>query len=351
MHDRFLRPRLLSALLVTITTAACGDDAPADRNACDFVSEACHDVAPGDPAIAECDELGHAGVVTACEARLASCLALCAPQTDAGSGDAGAPTDAYVPSDAGPRDVVVRFVPRVGSEAFDCESTYTMGSPAVLASPVDFRFYVHDVRLVDARGEEVALAMSEDDFQHMGVALIDFEDATGTCDSGDAETRDTIRGTVPAGDYVGLRFRIGVPFALNHADLTSLPSPLNRTSLFWSWRGGHLFFSGVTRTAGDAPNTHFTHVGSTMCSGDPAMGMPVTGCARPNRPSIDLDGFDPESDAIIVDLAEVKADVDVATGAGCHSFTDACAFPFDALGLNWSTGSETPSTQTVFRVE
>jgi uncharacterized repeat protein (TIGR04052 family) len=242
-----------------------------------------------------------------------------------------------------------------------------MGSPAVEAQPVDLRFYVHDVRLVTDGGSEVPLALTDGPFQRMGVVLLDFEDATGTCDQGDAATNAEIRGTVPAGDYVGIRFRIGVPFELNHLDLTSLPSPLNRTSLFWSWNLGHIFFAGTTRTvvgaggggvdagAPDAgvpgPNDHFTHVGSTMCVGDPAMGVPVTSCARPNRASIELADFDAATDEIVVDLAAAKADVDISDNAGCHSFSDACAAPFEALGLDWSTGGATPATQTVFRVE
>jgi hypothetical protein len=43
---------------------------------------------------------------------------------------------------------------------------------------------------------------------------------------------------------------------------------------------------------------------------------------------------------------------DLTTSAGCHSFSeDTCSYPFDAVGLNWYTGSQTPTTQKVFRID
>ena len=106
--------------------------------------------------------------------------------------------------------------------------------------------------------------------------------------------------------------------------------------------------------AGTAPvaNDHFTHVGSTMCSGDPASGVPRDHVRKPNRPEIVLDAFDPATDEIVADLGAGEAPTRTSrpTQAATRS-PHVCAFPFDALGLNWSTGSVTPTTQTVFRVE
>jgi len=331
MSNRFLGLTLLCAASLL---SACGDDddAPVDGGS-------------SDTGIADAN-LPDAGPVDAGDA-------------DAGLSDAG--TDAG-PVDGGPSEVVLRFSPRVGTAPFSCTDTYMLGTPAAEAEPVDFRLYVHDVRLVDAAGGEAPVTLADNAFQNMGVALLDFEDASGGCNQGDAETNSEIRGTVPAGDYVGVAFRVGIPFAINHEDLTSLPSPLNRTSLFWSWRSGHLFVAGVSRTivaAGGAapdaglpgPNEHYTHIGSTMCVGDPAMGTPVTSCARPNRAAIALGAFDATTDEIIVDFGALKASVNVADNIGCHSSTDVCSGPFAALGIDWSTGGETPDTQTVFRVE
>lgn len=340
----------LTLLACIVTLAAC-DTAPpvTGRDACDYIADACH----GGTGVAEtCHELGHDGVLGDCEAMLASCLVACT--YDAGSSpDAAEPADAGVDApttpDAGTADVVLAFSPRMGDAPFSCAGTFSLGTPAADARPTDFRFYVHDVRLLTPEGDEVPLTLTEGPFSAMGVALIDFEDATGTCVDGDAETNLEVRGTAPARAYSGVVFRIGVPFELNHVDLTTLPAPLNRTSLFWSWGLGHIFFAASATHVASA-NTRYTHVGSTQCTGDPAMGDPVTSCGRPNRPEIRLTSFDPTADVIVADFAEVVADDDLS-GESCHSFSDDCAFAFDALGLNYATGSLTPSTQTVFRVE
>jgi hypothetical protein len=81
------------------------------------------------------------------------------------------------------------------------------------------------------------------------------------------------------------------------------------------------------------------------------MGVP-TSCARPNRPYVELTGFDPTARPIIADYGAVIARSKLQTSHGCHSFAlDDCVFPFDLIGLNWVTGSQTPSTQRLFRIE
>lgn len=350
-----------------VLSAGCEPAPPATRDACDYIADACH--GGGGAATEACHELGHDGELAACEAMLSTCLSVCAVDVDAGPegvdagpGDAG--TDAPPePSDVGPLDagtesVVLRFDARVGTQPFACGSTYPLGTPARNAEPVDFRFYAQDIRLITADGTEVPVELYDSDFQARDVALLDFEDGSGACVYGDAERNTEIRGTVAAGDYTGVAFRVGIPFELNHVDLTSLPAPLNRTSLFWGWRFGHIFLSAMTRATSDSvPDggvaevvEHATHVGSTGCTGNPEAGEPVTECSRPNRPEIRLTGFDPTTEAIVADFAEIKADDDL-TGESCHSFSSACDFSYDALGMNFATGSLTPTTQTVFRVE
>lgn len=285
--------------------------------------------------------------------------------------DLPAATDVPAATGDGPQAVTIQFEARVGARPFRCGERYPLGTPSVEAEVVDLRFYVHDVRLVRADGTDAPMALTPSAWQHEGVALIDFEDHTGACDQGDAETNTALRGTVPPGAYVGLRFKIGVPFAMNHTDLAAQPSPLNRSTLFWSWNSGHLFFAATTRApatravdggTGDASaagdlgsvmvmNDHFTHVGSTGCMGNPAAGTPVSTCAKPNRPELSFVAFDASRQRVVIDLAAVKAGDDLTANAGCHSFTPVCTASFRALGLDWATGAATPATQTAFRVE
>lgn len=241
------------------------------------------------------------------------------------------------------RPVTIRFAAVVGDKPFACGRSYDgIGVSRSRITPSDFRFYISDVALVDATGKAVPLKLDQDErWQHRTVALLDFEDRSGPCLTGTQETRDVVTGTVPAGDYRGLRFTLGVPFELNHADATIAPSPLNLTTLFWNWQAGYKFLRIDLATSGrpqdikpgDMPKFgdraasnrlgFAIHLGSTVCAAESPTRAPAN-CANPNRPVIEFAAFDPARDVVVADLGAVLEGVDVDTNqaespAGCMS--------------------------------
>jgi len=259
----------------------------------------------------------------------------------AGCTDDGAPA---------PAPVTLSFAGMVGNDYFSCGASYDgLGTAGSTLTLNDFRFYVSNVRLVDADGHEEPVALEQDGmWQVDDVALLDFENG---CGEGNPEMNLEVVGEVPAGDYVGVRFDVGVPFELNHQNSAAAPAPLNLTSMFWSWAGGYKFVR-VDGDSVDIPGWRF-HLGSTGCEGDPMAGG-VTSCAQPNRASVSLDGFDPESDVIIADLAMLVDLVDLSSDTngspGCMSgLTDLeCEGYFHSLGLPFD-GAPAPA-QTFFRL-
>ena len=135
------------------------------------------------------------------------------------------------------KELSIVFKPVVGSLDFACGQLYTgVGTSATTYEPKDFRLYVHNVRLVSAEGTEVPMTLTEDGaWQREGLALLDFENKTGLCSNGTEATNDRLVGTVPQGQYTGLRFTVGVPFDMNHQDASTAASPLNVSTLFWGW--------------------------------------------------------------------------------------------------------------------
>ncbi len=241
------------------------------------------------------------------------------------------------------RKVSIRFAAVVGDQPFACGNSYEgIGATASKVTPSDFRFYVSGVELIDAAGKAVPLKLDQDErWQHRDVALLDFENRTGPCLTGTQETRDVVVGTVPAGTYRGLRFSLGVPFELNHADATIAPSPLNLTSFFWNWQAGYKFLRVDLSTSGrpqdikpgDVPRFgdrsasnrlgFAIHLGSTMCAAEGPNKAPAN-CGNPNRPTIEFSAFDPDKDVVLADLKSVLDGVDVDTNqaespAGCMS--------------------------------
>lgn len=250
--------------------------------------------------------------------------------------------------DPGRTEVALRFGAVVGEADFACDTTYEgLGTESVSFTPTDLRFYVHDVRVVDAEGVETPVEIADDGrFQRDGVVLLDFENGCG--DAGNADLNDAIRGTVPDGDYVGLRFRVGLPESLNHANSAEAPAPMNLSAMWWNWNGGYKFIRVEGRSS--AFEGWRLHLGSTACMGDM---MGTASCDNRNVVDVALDAFDPKTDTVLFDVDALVAGStlgDTGGAPGCMSGLDDtdCAPVFEALGLAFP--GVAAGTQRVFRV-
>jgi uncharacterized repeat protein (TIGR04052 family) len=254
-----------------------------------------------------------------------------------------------------PQAVTIRFAASAGATTVGCGTALPgIGLTQSTVNIVDFRFYVSRVRLVRADGQETPVALAQDGlWQVDDVALLDFENATGACANGTPETRSVIEGTVPAGDYTGVRFEVGLPFDKNHADVTLAPSPLNLSRMFWNWNAGYKFVRLDIRSTGQ-PRGWLIHLGSTGCTPTGSATTAAVSCANRNAVAVDLPAFVPARDVVEMDLAALYAtsNVDVntdKTAQGCMSGpTDPeCAGLFRQLGL--AIGDHAAGVQQVFR--
>ena len=250
--------------------------------------------------------------------------------------------------------VTIAFAAKVGAEDFVCGDTYDgLGANDSSLQLSDFRFYVQDVKLKNANGNYVAVALTSDGnpWQTGNVTLLDFED--GCNDAGTMEVNAVVTGTVPVGTYDGLSFEMGVPFELNHQNPATAEPPLNRTTMQWNWQGGYKF---LRLDSGNFSMTDWRmHLGSTGCDGDPVAGG-TTVCSNPNRTQAEFASFDPAANTVVADLAALVdgAALDVnqpETPFGCMAGpTDTdCAQLFDNLGLPF--GGSDPGPQQFFSVE
>ncbi|MCZ8321024.1 MAG: metallo-mystery pair system four-Cys motif protein [Novosphingobium sp.] len=257
--------------------------------------------------------------------------------------------------------VAIRFAGEFAGKPFSCSERFSgIGTTNSTVSVTDYRLYVSEVALLRADGSAVFVDLDQDGrWQHQNVALLDFENGQGACVNGTAATNDTVRGSVPRGDYVGLVLTVGVPFALNHADPTLAPSPLNLTGMFWNWQVGYKFIKVDLSTAGQparqaqsggshggsaaepAPSGWSLHLGSTMCPAASRTQAPAQ-CANANRIAVRFARFDAGRNVVVVDPARVlaKANVDAnapESPAGCMSFPNDpdCMTVMPAMGLSY----------------
>jgi len=284
----------------------------------------------------------------------------------------GAPTLSTQAAGLAPtQPVSVRFAAQVGGQPFACGQSYSaVGSSRSTITPSDYRFYVSEVALVDDAGRAVPVTLAQDGiWQIDNIALLDFENGTGPCRNGTSGMNTEVRGSVPAGRYVGLRFTLGVPFARNHGDPTVAPSPLNLTAMFWNWQGGYKFIKFDTASSGRPATTaapdpqgggnasgFSVHLGSTMCAAPSRTEAPKAECANPNRVAVVFERFDASKQTVVADIGAVLAGANVDVNApntspGCMSFPgDAdCPPVMAALGLAYG-GVPAPGPQRFFSV-
>jgi uncharacterized repeat protein (TIGR04052 family) len=259
--------------------------------------------------------------------------------------------------DPEPLEVSIPFAATVDGAPFACGQTYEgLGTGGASIEALDFRFYVYDVHLVTEAGEAVPVELEQDGrWQYEDIALIDLEDGSARCETGSPDTHAAVTGTVPDGDYHGLRFQLGVPADLNHLDAATAPAPLNDAGLWWAWTSGYKYARIDVATANNP--SFFFHLGATDCSGDSASGYT---CALDNLAPVELDEFHLGEATATIDLAAFYAESDLEAQpdyvsdfvSGCMAFAGdpECVPLFERLGMPWGEQTESP-TQTFFTVE
>lgn len=129
----------------------------------------------------------------------------------------------------------VHFHPYVGTEPMAEGGTYMFNGNAMRID--NARFYVSNMRAVDANGNETPMEV-----KYLFV----------TPDPDEYEV-----GNLPAGDYAKIRFDVGIDSATNHADPSqwAVGDPLGpqSPSMQWGWTMGYIFLrlDGSIDTDGD----------------------------------------------------------------------------------------------------
>lgn len=226
--------------------------------------------------------------------------------------------------------IEITFAADLGGQPFSCVATYDgLGTGTATVQVLDYRMFVSGASVITLDGKTVPIALEQDGvWQVDDIALLDFENGSGSCTNGTADTNFTLRGTIPEGDYDGIQFTVGVPFDWNHSDPTVAPSPLNLTAMFWNWRAGYKFLkfetSPIASSAmknGPEQDAHvdasgwFLHLGSTMCAAASRTEAPEATCTNPNTMRVTFDSFDADSNIVVIDPASVIAGVDLTANA------------------------------------
>lgn len=263
------------------------------------------------------------------------------------------------------KPVKIQFAGRLGGKPFACGTRYDgIGTEKITITPSDLRFYLSDVQLLGPDGETTPLSLDQDGtWQYQNVALVDLEDGTGGCRNGNPALHAEVTGVAPMKEYVGVRFTVGVPFALDHQDSATAPPPFNFTAMNWVWQSGFKFIRAeviaepkaelkpVTLQRRGASGGFPVHIGSTGCAAASLTSAPQEECKHPNRVNVTLAVFHPAKDIVIFDMDRLLAGANLAqnaenTAPGCMSGENDpdCRSIFQSLGLPFAGAPQEAQT-------
>lgn len=131
-----------------------------------------------------------------------------------------------------------------------------------------------------------------------------------------------------------LRFTMGLPFDVNHADALTQPSPLNDSSMFSNRRNGHQFLRlDVSKNAKETREWSY-HLGSAGCGSESEAAPPKTSCAFTNRVEFILPMTQLDTDLDLeISVSNIVAQVDINDAESCV-FASSEVSPCDKLIQN-----------------
>jgi hypothetical protein len=106
------------------------------------------------------------------------------------------------PGSVATEPVTIRFAAVVGDLPWRCGQLYQqLGVTPAAVQPQDLRFFAHGFELVRGDGSVEPVVLDDvTGWQANQVALLDFEDGAGKCNTGTPATRGEVSGSVAQGD-------------------------------------------------------------------------------------------------------------------------------------------------------
>jgi uncharacterized repeat protein (TIGR04052 family) len=237
----------------------------------------------------------------------------------------------------------ISFHPMYRDIALNCENSFAAEDGGKIKNGglqkwqyQQLQFYIHGVEVNTSNNGWQPWMMTTNPNQSNNVALLG-----ETCNESNEDSNWQLE-LMPLDESIvitDIRFTLGVPFELNHLNPLTQPSPMNDSSMFWGWRGGHKFMR-VELFAKD--DDWLFHLGSTGCKALSPVRAPTSECLYPNRVSVSLP-FTYQTSAIVFDLAVLINDIKLTRKNGCQSAIDedSCKILFENLNMNLNSTNKT----------
>lgn len=230
--------------------------------------------------------------------------------------------------------ITLTFQPVYKQVALNCASNFSGNNEQLLGVASknwqyqQLQFFIHDVEVNTKKNGWQPWSMTTNIHQAENVALLG-----EVCnEEGEDYWQLELTPLNEASAITDIRFTLGVPFALNHLNPLTQPSPLNEASMFWGWQGGHKFMRAELASPDD---DWLFHLGSTGCKALSPVRSPKSECLYPNRVVVSLP-FTSLITTIEFDLSVLINDITLTRANSCQSSVDeeSCKVLFKNLGIN-----------------
>jgi uncharacterized repeat protein (TIGR04052 family) len=229
----------------------------------------------------------------------------------------------------------ISFKPMHRYIALNCESSFVAEDRREIKSGglqkwqyQQLQFYIHGVEVNTSKNGWQPWMMTTNSNQASNVALLGEK-----CNEnqGSSNWELELVSLDSSVEITDIRFTLGVPFELNHLNPLTQPSPINDSSMFWGWRGGHKFMRVELVSQDD---DWLFHLGSTGCKALSPVRAPKSECLHPNRVKVSLP-FTDKALALKFDLAVLLRDIALTRDNSCQSAADeeSCKVLFRNLNM------------------
>jgi len=243
----------------------------------------------------------------------------------------------------------IAFTPMYENTALNCQTDFLHVDTGDASETDDkswqyqqLQFFIHSVEVKTSQNDWQPWLMKTSSYQSANVALLG-----EICNEVKKQSNWELE-LIPLAEsenITDIRFTLGVPFSLNHLNPLTQASPLNVSSMFWGWRGGHKFMRIELASKND---DWLFHLGSTGCKALSPVRAPEAECLQPNRVVVSLP-ITNKTTNIELNLAVLFGDLELTRKNSCQSSPDeeSCKVLFDNLGLNKANASE----QLIFKAQ
>jgi hypothetical protein len=160
----------------------------------------------------------------------------------------------------------VFFTPMYNSTVLNCHTDFLpFDNKSIEVSNLQgwkykqLQFFIHNIEIKTRENTWQPWVMETNAYQSNNVALIG--EMCGEINE-QSNWGLELNSLTESPDITDIRFTLGIPFSLNHLNPLTQASPLNISSMFWGWRGGHKFMRVELATKND---DWLFHLGSTGC--------------------------------------------------------------------------------------